>query len=64
MVRTGGVPVVFCFALLYVITPSFLLGLHTRRAQAALHSCYSPLLRGDPWSKAGSQPGFAGYANL
>jgi len=63
MVRTGGAPVVLCFALLYVLTPSFLLpvvrGLHARRAHAALLRRCSPLLRGDPWGKPA-----AGYANL
>jgi len=49
MVYTGGAPVVCCFALLYVLTPSFLLpalhGLHARRALHLLHARCSPQLR-------------------
>ena len=48
MVYTGGIPVVLCFVLLYVFTPSFLLpvmqNMYDKRVQHDLHTRCSPSL--------------------
>ena len=48
MIYTGGVPIIFCFILLYILAPSFLLPLaqnmYEKRVQNILHQRCSPLL--------------------
>lgn len=49
MIYTGGVPIVFCCVLLYILAPSFLLPLfqnvYEQRVQRVLHRRCSPLLQ-------------------